>query len=240
MNAQFVHYRDLLKSYWWIVALTTLGALSVSFFVSYASTPAYETQARFLVSPAQFLEDERDMIDSLETLDKRSTVATYAEVMGSTTILEAAGERLAVDSESLDNYSISTSILPEASIIELRITGRHPQLVAVLANTLGEQGIDYIRDKYRIYDINFLDRAQVPERPASPQPVRDAALAALLGLGIGVVAILLWDQLGVQPESEEVKLPMQPAPEDAVQPAPERKQTRPQPAPAKMVKQLGK
>ena len=216
MKTQFAHYQGLLKRFWWVVALTTLGALSVSFIISYSSRPTFETQARFLVSPAQFLEDERDMIDSLETLDKRSTVATYAEVIGSPSILKATGEQLAVDDEALDSYSVSTSILPEASIIELTITGRHPQLVAMLANTLGEQGIEYIRDKYRIYDINFLDRAQVPEQPASPKPFRDAVLAALLGLGIGIVAILLWDQLGEQTSPEREESRARPAPETMV------------------------
>lgn len=203
MNIQLEHYKGLLKRHWWIVALTTLGTLSVSLFVSYVTKPSFETQARFLVSPGQALEDQRDMIDSLQSLDNRSTVATYAEIIGSTSILEASTEQLAIDEENQGEFQVSMSVLPEASVIELTVAGSHPQMVALLANSLGEQGIAYIRDKYSVYDISFLDRAQVPEQPTSPRPLRDALLATILGLGIGVVAILLWDQLGKQGIQEE-------------------------------------
>jgi capsular polysaccharide biosynthesis protein len=202
MKTQATYYQALLKRFWWVVALATLGALSVSLFISYVTKPNFETRARFLVSPGQFLEDDRDMIDSLDTLDKRSTVATYAAVMGSTSIMDAATEQLAINDEILDGYTVSTNILPEASIIELTVSGSHPQLLATLTNSLGEQGINYIREKYRVYDINFLDRAQVPQQPASPQPLRDALLAAALGFGIGIAAILLWDQVN-QPDTTE-------------------------------------
>jgi capsular polysaccharide biosynthesis protein len=203
MNIQLEHYKGLLMRHWWVVALTTLGTLSVSLFVSYVTKPSFETQARFLVSPGQALEDQRDMIDSLQSLDNRSTVATYAEIIGSTSILEASTEQLAIDVENQGEFQVSMSVLPEASVIELTVTGSQPQMIALLANSLGEQGIAYIRDRYSVYDISFLDRAQVPDQPTSPQPLRDAVLAAILGLGIGVVAILLWDQLGKQDIEEE-------------------------------------
>ena len=44
----------------------------------------------------------------------------------------------------------------------------------------------YIQGIYQIYDINFLDSAGVPNNPISPNPARDASLAAVLGAILGV------------------------------------------------------
>jgi uncharacterized protein involved in exopolysaccharide biosynthesis len=79
-------YFQILQKNWWLVVLTTLAALTASLAVSYFSTPLYRTSAVFIVSPSEtFIANEAnlDVVRSIEALDKRSIIATYAEIMNS-------------------------------------------------------------------------------------------------------------------------------------------------------------
>lgn len=185
-------YLRMLWRGWWIIALTALAALNIALAVSYQATPMYRTSARLIVSPnVALISGDREMIDSLEALDKRSIISTYAEMLDSNRIYSEAAASLQIDLEDLRNYTRSTVVLPDASILELSIEGPDPQISTLLANTVGQQAIDYITGLYQVYEIDFIDPATVPTRPFSPDPVRDAGLALALGLVVGAVLALL-------------------------------------------------
>jgi diguanylate cyclase (GGDEF)-like protein len=189
-------YFRMLRQGWWIVALTTLTALNIALVASYLATPQYRASARFLVSPDTALASEsRDLINSLQTLDRRSIITTYAEVLGSRRVYNEAIRSLNLDPQSLADYRVSTVALPDANVIQLSIEGPNPQMAMVLANSLGQQGVNYIKELYQIYDIAFLDQATMPTAPFKPQPLRDAGLAIVLGLVIGSALAVLREQL---------------------------------------------
>ena len=172
----------MLRQGWWIVALTALSALNIALVASYLATPLYRARARFLVSPNTALAvDSRDLVDSLQALDRRTIVSTYAEVLSSNRIFQDAGEELQLPSSILFQYGVTTVVLPEASILEMSVEGPDPQVAALLANTIGQHAIDYIKGLYQIYNIDFLDQARPPRRPFEPQATRDVSLAVALG-----------------------------------------------------------
>ncbi|MCB9422082.1 MAG: hypothetical protein H6667_19935 [Ardenticatenaceae bacterium] len=179
---------------WWIVALTAGAALLISIILSSLTTPTYMTSARFIVSPNRELED-RDIINSLEALDKRSVVVTYAEVLRSNRILGSARQELNVAAVDLADYSLTAVVLPEANVLELTITGPDPALTANLANVVGEKAIEYMSSLYPIHLFAFLDKAPVPQRPFEPQPVQNAILSVALGLGLGGLLVVLRERL---------------------------------------------
>ena len=53
----------------------------------YLTKPTYEAVARFIVSPNLQNIESRDLVNSLEALDKRSIISTYAEVFNSREII---------------------------------------------------------------------------------------------------------------------------------------------------------
>jgi receptor protein-tyrosine kinase len=179
---------------WWIVALTAGAALLISIGVSMVTEPTYQTSARFIVSPSQGLED-RDIINSLEALDKRSVVVTYAEVLRSNRIIAASLQELDMAAIDLADYELTAVVLPEANVLELTVAGPDPTLTAALANTAGEKAIEYMSSLYTIHLFNFLDRAPVPKRPFAPQPVQNAVLSVALGLGLGVLLVIMRERL---------------------------------------------
>ncbi|MFQ5410148.1 MAG: diguanylate cyclase domain-containing protein, partial [Anaerolineales bacterium] len=76
---------------------------------------------------------------------------------------------------------------------------------------LGQHSINYISGLYQVYNINFLEPAEVPESPISPQPVRDVSLATALGLALGVVLAMMREQLRTPFTAMRNRLALDPA-----------------------------
>jgi len=191
-------YFRMLQRGWWLVLLVALIALFASLTISYITIPQYKATARFIITPGSLLTSEGDpemVIAGLETLDLPSVVATYTEVMNSQRILAEALKSLDVKNFSSKDYTISGVVLPESSVFELNITGPNPKLTSDLANAIGSQTILFTRSINRVYELNFLDQAVVPETPISPKPLRDAGLSLVLGLAGGAMLAILSEQI---------------------------------------------
>jgi diguanylate cyclase (GGDEF)-like protein len=196
-------YLRLLQRGWWLILVSMLLAVNVSLVYSYEFiTPMYETEARYILTPdIHNFERGRDLADSLETLDKRSIVATFAEVINSNQIFEESLELFNLNPIDFIGYERSVVVLPEANIIELKVRGPNPEVVAFLANSIGQYAIDFIVELYQVYDISVIDKAVVPTEPSQPRPLQDAILALVVGGAIGGVFAILREQLASSLES---------------------------------------
>jgi capsular polysaccharide biosynthesis protein len=155
-------YLKALQRSWWIVILTALTAVVVALVVSLIIPPTFQTTANFMVSPriGTVGEDQGDWLRSLEVLDRRSIVITYAEIMNSYTVLSSTLTALRLDEAATrSDYEFSAVVLPDANIIELSVEGPSANMVANIANTIGEEAINNITEISEIYAIDFLDYA---------------------------------------------------------------------------------
>lgn len=190
--------RNLLRTLmggWWIVTISALAAVTIALASVLISTPVYQVTARLIVGPDKTLVPSQNLVDTLGTLDKRSIVDTYAEVLNSEHIYDDALQTLHLRPEDLKGYTRSAVVLQNANILELTVIGPDPQTAALLDNTLSQRGIAYIKGLYQPYDLSLLDPAVPSPTPYSPQPIRDIGLALVLGLAVGSVLALLSDQL---------------------------------------------
>lgn len=194
-------YFQMLQRGWWVVVLTALMAVALSLGLSYLATPQYQATATFIITPGATLTVGRDVVNSLDTLDRRSIVATYAEVMNSQRIYGEALLSLKLEASTLEDYEMLAVVLPESSVVELDVTGPDPKLAAELANAVGYQAIKFLRGFNQVYDLNFLDTAIATEEPISPQPIRDAGLALLLGIAAGALIVILSEQIRIPLEA---------------------------------------
>jgi diguanylate cyclase (GGDEF)-like protein len=176
----------MLQRSWWVIILTSLVAIVVTLIASYYSTPIYRSTSRFIVSPnPAYVTSGSSVLDSLATLDKRSIIMTYAEVLNSPRIYQATLQSLNLSADALKDYSYSATVLPDTNIIEFYVQGPNPQVTAVLANGISTQAITYVQGLYQVYDMTLLDPPAVPELPISPKPLRDAGIALVIGLAFG-------------------------------------------------------
>lgn len=201
------HYLTMLRKGWWIVVLTALIALNAAFITSYFTEPVYLASAKFIVSPnPSVLTDQYDVVNSLEALDKRSTVATYGEFLNSRGVYLDAITALEQDETIMEDYETAAVVLPEANVLELTVTGPDPRLAADIANMIGSLTIDSVNKLYKAYSVSVLDPAAPVFVPISPQPVRDASLALALGLIVGVSLAILSEQIRVPLEAYRNRL----------------------------------
>ena len=191
-------YFRMLQRGWWIIFLTAMIGLSTSLGMSYLATPQYEASALFILSPSSSITSKNDVVDSLDTLDRPSIAATYAEIINSHRVFRSACELIGQDPEVIaKDYTIQTVVLPESSVLSLSVTGPNPELAASLANAVGVEAINFARSLNQAYELNVLDSATVPEFPFSPKPIRDAFLGLVLGAAAGVILAVLREQIRV-------------------------------------------
>ena len=88
-------YLRMMQRSWWMILISALVAVNLSLVYSYFFvTPMYESVARFLVSPNVKNIDSRDLVASLEALDRRSIISTYAEVLNSSQVINGTMDLL--------------------------------------------------------------------------------------------------------------------------------------------------
>lgn len=190
------YYLRIFQRSWWLILISALVAVNLSLVYSYyIVTPIYETTARFIVSPNLNNIDLRDVVNSLEALDKRSIVTTYAEVLNSPQIIRNTIQFLGKNPANYDTYTFSVTVLPDANVILLSAQGPNPEVATTLVNSVGQYAINYIQNLYDIYNIDFLDKAVVPAIPIKPEPFQNAMLALLAGVVIGLSLSIFREQL---------------------------------------------
>jgi diguanylate cyclase (GGDEF)-like protein len=187
-------YLRMIQRGWWLVVLCPLIAIVVALTLDYISQPTYSATARYVVSPDAAV-DTSDVLDSINILDKRSIVSTYAAVLNSDTIFTQAIVDLKLDPVEMDGYLRSAIVLPETNVLEVTVQGPSPQLTMMLANTIGKQAISYIDGLNQGFNIRVLDPAQMPMLPIRPDPVRDVSLAIVFGVVLGVSLAIIREQL---------------------------------------------
>lgn len=188
-------YLQSLRRGWWLILLTVLVSTSVSLLISYFTPPVYQTDMRFVLAPnPDTFSSSWDLVSSLDTLDRRSIVNTYKELLASPTVYRQNPEINAMG-DAIGDYDISVVVVPDSNILELTATGPDANQVALVANAVGDQGVKYINELYPVYIFRVLDRPSIPTEPISPLPVQNAGLAMLFGGVIGMVLAFTKDQL---------------------------------------------
>lgn len=189
-------YLRTLQRGWWIILLTVLIATNVSLITSYFTPPVYQTSARFIVAPnAGSFSSSWDVVSSLDTLDRRSIINTYRELLASSSVYRQNPQIQKIAPEVLASYDISVTVVPDTNILQLTVEGVDPNLTVELADAIGTQAVDYINKLYPVYIFSILDQPELPIAPIRPQPIQNAGLAFFFGAIIGLVLAFSKEQL---------------------------------------------
>lgn len=200
------YYFRVLQRGWWILLLTIVIAVNTSLIVSYLVPPQYQSNSRYVVSPnATLFDDTWDVVSSLDTLDRRSIINTYKEVLASSTTNYASMNAFAeMSEEEIDEYEILVTVVPDSNVVNLSVTGPDPRRVVEISYEISETAINFINELYPVYSFNVLDDPSIPTEPYSPRPIQNAGLALIAGAIVGLALVFLRDQL--QNTIESVRL----------------------------------
>jgi len=186
---------------WRILVIFVTAFAAGALIWSILATPMYRASAKFLVYPNDTLTSSRDVVSSLDTLDKRTISTTYADILDSNRVYQDTISRLQLDPTALEDVKVFSEVQTNTNILILSVEGPDPKTVTLLANNIGQNGISYIKSIYQVYDISFLDTATEPEVPYRPRPLLYMLIFAGIGLLVGIILLILREVLRVPLEA---------------------------------------
>jgi uncharacterized protein involved in exopolysaccharide biosynthesis len=182
-----------LQRWWWLPLLGFLvGALSGA--LAGSRTPAtFETQTTIVIGPSPSLTDPRQITDSLDALDRRSVVATFAAIPSSRSVRGLAQKGLRMSEAQMAAYTVDTSVVPDSNVLAVSVSGPDRNRAVQVANEIALQTIGVATGVYPIYSLKVLDSAELPATAseAGGRNWRSPLLGGLMGLLIGLIGVFL-------------------------------------------------
>lgn len=194
-----------MKHYWWIILIAVAVGIGSAAFFAQRSKPIYHASASLVVKPSGALETSREVVESINALDRRSVVATLARMPSSRAVRREAQQTIGLSPEEMASNTVSTIVVPDTNILEISVEGHDRSQVTQVANAVARQTIVYSRQFYPVYELRALDSAPTLGKRAGPDVVRQLVAGGLLGLLIGLAAAFLLSQFR-RPEPEEYEL----------------------------------
>lgn len=180
---------------WWLLLICAVVAGGATYWLADRQTPEYETTLRLAVGPSPAITRQTRIAQTVDSLNKRSLVTTFAELVGGRRIQDEAVAELGLADDVSSRYAVSANALPEANVIALRVRGPKPETAEALATAIASKAEPSIEDFYKNFAVRQLDDPETPSEPVAPKPTRDAGLAAAGGLALGFFLGLLRDRL---------------------------------------------
>jgi capsular polysaccharide biosynthesis protein len=189
-----------------MLVLPGLAVLSAVYLTNQQS-PLYRAAAEVAVLPSPEVSEPADVMRGLETLERRTIIATFASIAETREALDSTALRLGLEQSEVSGYRIQASVVPRTNIIRITAEGRDGERVSLLANGLVGVVADQARAMYRIFDMRPVEAARPALRPFHPDPSRNAVIAAILGLFSGLLLALVLEYLRSGPSHGERSSP---------------------------------
>ena len=188
--------KHLIQTVWrgvWIVVLAAVLLTGATVALSLVQTPMYEASARILVGQRGTDEIPEDVFD-LQQLTQ-----TMTEAVHSRPVAEEVIRRLDLRETPEDLLQNMTAEQINATqFIQVDYRDPDPQRAEEVANTTGEvfsEQISEVSPSASSITATVWENATVPDRPVSPSPVRNGAIALATGVMLGIALVLLLDHL---------------------------------------------
>ncbi|HUG06694.1 MAG TPA: Wzz/FepE/Etk N-terminal domain-containing protein [Candidatus Limnocylindria bacterium] len=183
-----------LRRWWWIVVFLVAAALALAALVTARQQPVFESSAMMVVGPSSETSDPAEVVRSLDTLERRTVVATFARIPSTLEMREAVAGALAVNPRQVRPYRISGSVVPSTNIIRIEVEGPDPVMAAQVANVAADLTARQARSLYRVYSMRMLSRATPRRQATYPDPQRNYVVGGAVGLFLGIAAALVLDR----------------------------------------------
>ena len=188
-------YFAIIKKRFWIIALITVVAMVVSGVISFFMlSPVYEAKSTLIVNTEK--SEETQMITEDQFTVTQKLAVTYGEIIKSRTVLEDVIGNLKLDSEYEDLVEkITVSPVKDTQIISISVQDTNPKKARDIANEIPKVFEKEVKRITKANDIQVIDKAILPENPIKPNKMMNVAIAAVLGMMIGLFIVFLLEYL---------------------------------------------
>ncbi len=196
-------YLRVVRQRWWVVLAAVMATLGVAGVVTVRATPQYAAGVTFFVTaPSQGVTDAYQ-----GGLFLQQRVKSYVDLLSSDRLAQNVAADPAIELTADEVRSrISARVEADTVLISATITDSDPRRALRLAEAISVQFVKLIQAvetplgaRDAPVRVEVVGGPQVDPDPVSPKPVRNLALAALLGLLIGAFLSVLLSLVGQHP-----------------------------------------
>ncbi|ANU22476.1 YveK family protein [Planococcus donghaensis] len=176
-----------------LIALMTILAITIAGVVSFlVLTPMYQTSTQILVNQEQ---SEAAQLTNQNIQTDLQLINTYSVIIKSPAILDEVSSQLDLDmSVEQLNSKITVATAQNSQVVDITVQDENPALAVDIANTTAKVFEGEIQELMNVDNVSILSPAVLKENPSpvAPNPMLNMAIAAVIGMMLGVgIAFLL-------------------------------------------------
>jgi len=196
---EFRDYLRMIRRRWVLIVMCLLTCLAIAALITITATPQYSSSARLFVSTRQ-----TDAGDAYQGgLFSAERVTSYADLVSSRELAQDVIDDLDLKVSPADlAQQVSAAVVPETVNLELTVTDASARQAQRIAQSYAEHLAEMVREletpsgnETAPIKATIIDAASFSDAPVSPQPLRNLALAAALGLILGIGAAVVRELL---------------------------------------------
>ncbi|HEX7808146.1 MAG TPA: Wzz/FepE/Etk N-terminal domain-containing protein [Thermoanaerobaculia bacterium] len=172
---------DRLTVHWRIIAAVALSTALLAWLFSALQPRRYNASAIIAVSPTVDGLSATDVMRGVDTLERRTLVASVAAL--ATTPLT---RREALGAHN-HNYDIDAVVLPNMNLLRVNVEGEDARTAADIANRVGTSLGPQTLAMFKFYRVTTVSAATTPANPIFPRVGRTVLAGLLLGLVLGTL-----------------------------------------------------
>ncbi|PBB06448.1 YveK family protein [Salimicrobium humidisoli] len=198
---------SVLKKRWQLIAGCVIGAILLSAIATFFfMTPTYQYSSEFIVNQEKSNNQQQAGYDINEIRSNVELINTYNVIIKSPAILDEVNNELDLNlsAEQLAN-KITVSNAEQSQVVTVAATDESAETAANLANATVKTFEAKIPELMNVDNVNVLSEAEVGINPSpvSPNAPLNLAIAAVVGLMLGVGAAFLLEYLDTTVKSAD-------------------------------------
>ncbi|KAA0958763.1 YveK family protein [Planococcus kocurii] len=187
-----------------LIALLTILAITIAGVVSFlVLTPMYETSTQILVNQEA---TEASQLTNQNIQTDLQLINTYSVIIKSPAILDEVSSQLGLDmSVEQLNSKITVATAENSQVVNVTVQDEDPALAVDIANTTAKVFEGEIKELMNVDNVSILSPAVLKENPSpvAPNPMLNMAIAAVIGLMLGVGIAFLLEYLDTTIKTEQ-------------------------------------
>lgn len=187
-----------------LIAIITVVAMTLSGIISFLfMTPIYQASTQILVNQEK---DEQSQLSSQDIQANLQLINTYNVIIKSPAILADVIDNLDLDmSVSQLNANITVNSEQNSQVVNVSVQDPDPKQAVEIANMTATVFQEEVVDLMSVDNVNVLAPAEMAEKPSpvKPNPKLNIAIAAVIGLMLGVGIAFLLEYLDTTMKTEE-------------------------------------
>ena len=188
-------YFAIIKKRFWIIALLAIISALISGVISFFMLkPVYEAKSTLIVNADKQAETQIVTGDQITVTQKLAV--TYGEIIKSRIVLDDVIKNLKLENtyESLSGQ-ITVSPVNDTQIISISVQDTNRERARDIANEIPKVFTKEAKRITKANDIQVIDKAILPKDAVKPNKMMNIAIAAVLGMMIGLFIVFLIEYL---------------------------------------------